>query len=289
MTGMPAIKPRESMTGFAAGEVLVGKHCFQLSVKSVNQKGLRLQLIHPLGDEIGEQLRQSLQNKVTRGYVELKIQLDQERCGAESDFLQWREQCKFKDLPMPTWSDYYNKQRVAGDSFQVVLSQDEQKIFSVGVSQLLEMFVNTRIEEGLRLSQYILDYLQNISEHLQQVKQLLPDEQSQRLTEMKGRIEQLVSGLGSEDRAELIRELAVLMEKLDVSEECDRLDMHLRQFESALVEKAREGKFLDFLCQEINRELTTLSNKCHSASISYHSIEMKTILEKIREQVQNLA
>ena len=117
----------------------------------------------------------------------------------------------------------------------------------------------------------------------------LPQVHQEKVLRFKQKVESYGANLEANTRGDLGAELAILLEKLDVSEECDRLMIHFEHMDQALGSEHQGGKHLDFLCQEIFREINTLGNKCQDAKISRSVVFLKTQLEKIREQVQNLA
>ena len=113
------------------------------------------------------------------------------------------------------------------------------------------------------------------------------EDQQSRLQE---RLSGLTQGLESELQQRLLIEVAVLADKLDIREELDRLNSHFSQFRGILLDESLDscGRRLDFLCQEIFREINTTGSKCHMIEITQLTIEMKALLERMREQVQNL-
>nr|WP_241433514.1 DUF1732 domain-containing protein [Listeria floridensis] len=121
---------------------------------------------------------------------------------------------------------------------------------------------------------------------LDNVKTAVPEMETtyrERLTE---RLEKLA---GTEfDERMVLSEIAVLLERADINEEIERLSSHLKQFYSILTQEGAIGRKLDFLIQEMNREVNTIGSKAMSLSITQNVVEMKTTLEKIREQVQNV-
>ena len=100
-----------------------------------------------------------------------------------------------------------------------------------------------------------------------------------------------VSTLNSEEPERIVREIALFADRCDISEELTRIDSHLKQFHSyikAAGDDEAVGRPLDFLCQELNREFNTIGSKANDAEIARHVVHLKTELEKVREQVQNV-
>ncbi|MBQ1206734.1 MAG: DUF1732 domain-containing protein, partial [Clostridia bacterium] len=104
---------------------------------------------------------------------------------------------------------------------------------------------------------------------------------------MKNRIRELLDG-ANYDESRLLTECAVFADKADISEELARLDSHFSQFKKILKEDVPVGRKLDFLVQEMNREVNTIGSKCNDSEIAKQVIEAKSFVEKIREQIQNI-
>jgi len=143
-----------------------------------------------------------------------------------------------------------------------------------------------RAREGQELGKIIdrfltkfLDLLDHINARLPQVHEKL----EQRLQERIAKI-----SAAPVDNERLVQELALLLNRMDVTEEMDRINIHLREMAATLAKDESVGRRLDFLCQELNREANTLCAKAQDGEISKMGVEMKVIVEKLREQVQNL-
>lgn len=170
------------------------------------------------------------------------------------------------------------------------LDEDETASFiidvlSLAVNEILKMKIN----EGLHLQQNILECLSEIEGHLKNVTSVskeLPDVYKRKL---KNRIDQLLSDEKiSIDPERLALEVALLADKSDINEEIIRLESHIRQFHSILKKEDYVGRKLDFLVQEMNREMNTIGSKSNEINILNDVVEMKSQLEKIREQIQNV-
>lgn len=272
-----------SMTAFAAirGDSSDGGG-FNLQLRSVNHRSLKVS-VHGLDPELESKVADVLRARFERGCIDLFVQVDKQG-KAEDELLKWVERCRAKDLPLPTWSDLFRQQESSSSKSERI-SED---FLMETLSKLMVKFRERRLEEGGRLVQFIADYLQQMHESQQKLLDLLPNLQAKRVERLKARVSVYAKELDQEMQRDLGTEVAVLLEKLDVAEECDRLAIHLDRFSKSISQEARGGKYLDFLCQEIFREINTLNNKSQSAEVSALAIEIKTGVEKIREQVQNL-
>jgi uncharacterized protein (TIGR00255 family) len=151
----------------------------------------------------------------------------------------------------------------------------------------LDSYDLMRIREGKALEEDFRGRLRTMRSRVDEIKRHAPEAMDQRAGKLKERIASMVGDLHIDD-ARLAQEVAILAEKADITEELVRIGSHCSQFEESLSKNDALGRRLDFLIQEINREVNTLSVKASDASISNIVIEMKAELEKIREQVQNV-
>ena len=151
--------------------------------------------------------------------------------------------------------------------------------------EVLERLIESRAAEGKRLHQILLGNLDAIGQQLSTLEPIansLPQLQQQRLQERVAALETKI------DDERMAQEVALLAQKADVREELDRLSIHIDQARSLIHSCGPHGRRLDFLTQELNREANTLGAKAICSEISNASIELKVIVEQIREQVQNI-
>lgn len=166
------------------------------------------------------------------------------------------------------------------DQFKAVLKQV--------IKQALEKLVKMKENEGLALSQDILARLDTIKESINELDHLAPHAANRFQQELQLRIEELLPGrIENEER--ILREICIYAEKVDISEELTRLRSHLKQFADLIKSSIGSvGKTLDFLVQEMNREINTIGSKASELKISQIVVSIKSELERIREQVQNI-
>ena len=144
-----------------------------------------------------------------------------------------------------------------------------------------------RKKEGTVLQKDLTRRLQSIEGRLRVVQQRIPSALKASGVRLKTRVSKLLDGQ-SVNMDRVAQELAMLAERSDVTEELTRLRSHVAQFRTALKEKVPVGKRLDFLLQEMGREVNTIGSKANDGEISAEVVELKSELEKIREQVQNI-
>ncbi len=144
-----------------------------------------------------------------------------------------------------------------------------------------------RANEGAHLLQDMKERIGTIGTLIAAIAQKAPQNVTDEFEKLKKRVQELLDG-SQVDEGRLEQELAIISDKVDISEECTRLQSHLKQLENTLASKAASGKRITFILQEILRETNTINSKTTDLEIAGHAIKMKEELEKIREQAQNL-
>ncbi|MED4532599.1 YicC/YloC family endoribonuclease [Metabacillus fastidiosus] len=161
----------------------------------------------------------------------------------------------------------------------------EEKIIQV-VKNATEQLVIMRNAEGEQLGKDLNIKLKQLLEHTEQLEQYAPSVVKHYHDKVHKRLQEFVSGTIDENR--LIQEAAIFADKVDISEELIRIRSHIRQFSEALLQKGAVGRKLDFLVQELNREANTIGSKANDSEIAKIVVELKSIIEKLKEQVQNI-
>jgi uncharacterized protein (TIGR00255 family) len=166
--------------------------------------------------------------------------------------------------------------------------QDFKSIYEASeklLLQALDELIENRLREGERMQKLIQDRCASLQQIVDKVREQLPDIQQRYREKLTARLEELKAGVDS-DRLE--QELVFLAQKMDVDEELDRLDAHLKEINEALDRDEAVGRRLDFLMQELNREANTLGSKSADISTTQASVELKVLIEQMREQIQNI-
>ena len=295
--------PIYSMTGFARVQVSVNDQLsYTLSLKSVNHRFLDVQLRMPSGlDALEMDLRKALKDSLVRGHVDLTVSVDrtlQQKAGYNRElvagyvaaFASAREEFSLAGevdlnavlrLPGALQSDSRAEEELA------LLAQSVRH----QIGPLLEELKIMRAREGQALEEILNATLDRLSEATKGAEELGP-EIEQRFQE---RLEQrLLAATGPEfNRQRLLEEVAVLVERSDVSEELARMHTHISHFRQLLAAGGEVGKKLDFLLQEMNREANTMLSKTGGVGgkgtrMTELGLAMKAEIEKSREQIQNL-
>ncbi len=164
-----------------------------------------------------------------------------------------------------------------------------QELALSGVQQALEQLTENREREGKALQEMISSRCAQITGIVEQVKQRRPEvNESIRAKWVSNLEDRLAQWSESADGGRLEQELAMLAQKIDVDEELDRLQTHIKEVEKVLQRKEAVGRRLDFLMQELNREANTLSSKSQDAETTKLAVDLKVLIEQMREQVQNI-
>jgi len=292
------------MTGFARTQVRVHDTlAYTLSVKSVNHRFLDIQLRLPAGlDALEMELRRVLKESLVRGHVELTLSVDrttQQRAGYNREmvagyidaFRQARAEFRLKGDP-----DLNGVLRMPGALQTESRSNSEEDVAALtgsalnAVGPLLEELKVMRGREGEALENILRACLDRLSETVDGVAALRPEVEQryqERLTQ------RLTAATGNEfNRQRLLEEVAVLVDRSDISEELERMYTHIGHFRELLTAGGEVGKKLDFLLQEMNREANTLLSKTGGVGgkgtrITELGLAMKADIEKAREQIQN--
>lgn len=177
------------------------------------------------------------------------------------------------------------------EEFITFLEEDEENeefesIILDTVEQAAIHLQEMRAVEGEALKNDMLSQLEKIEQRVFHLKKYAPEVVEQYVSRLRKRIEEFTSDQLDEIR--LMNEVAIFADKADINEELTRLDSHISQFKQIIKENQPVGRKLDFLLQEMNREVNTIGSKANDSKIAMEVVEMKTLLEKMKEQVQNV-
>ncbi|AAZ96427.1 Conserved hypothetical protein [Thiobacillus denitrificans ATCC 25259] len=284
-----------SMTGFAAHSFNVDHASVNVELRSVNQRYLELHF--RLADEfrpLETQLRELLQQRLARGKVECRIGLAHLSAAPPDNGLnpailerlvRWQDDV-LERLPGAAPLSVNEVLRWPGAMQNAVVSQatlDEAAL--AGFRAALDELVESRRREGAKLRQHILDRLDAAEAQVAVLKPLLPVLAAAQREKLG---ERLREALGEAGHERLAQEVALAAQKVDVDEEVSRLATHFTEVRRVLDQSGAVGKRLDFLMQELHREANTLGSKSVAVETSRTSLELKVLIEQMREQVQNI-
>ena len=167
--------------------------------------------------------------------------------------------------------------------------QDDWPVIKPVIQDALAAMTKMRTEEGVALAADLAHNGRQILENLDAITRRQPEVTQSYQTRLTTRVQQALSELNvTVQPADLLRELALFADRSDISEEIVRLRSHLQQYEAALMLPESSGRKLEFIVQEMGREVNTIGSKANDAEISQLVVEIKTALERIREQIQNV-
>lgn len=289
-----------SMTGFGRGTAENGTASVTVDVKTVNNRFLDLNLRLPAEIAAMEnEIRSEVAARISRGRVDLSIQLDRTQVSELepndamiNGYLAAIARMQ-SDYGLKGEADINTIIRLPNVFRQKRLEADES-LRSVVMSALdaaLSDLVKMRENEGVKLSRVLHECLQQIERRIPLIESLTAVVTDEYQTRLSKRIEEMLgkSGLNAEiDRGRLVQEAAYLADRADISEEIARLKAHIGHFTDIMAEETDVGKRLDFLTQELNREANTVSSKTANLVIKENALAIKSEIEKIREQVQNI-
>jgi len=298
------------MTGFGRGECIRYDRKAKVELKSVNHRfsdfTIKLpRFLNPLEDRIRKRLSQD----ITRGkvdvwisfesYTQKDITINVNESFADTYMDALRILSKRYSLGEPEMRPALellakNPDVVTFDKFESALSskevQDEiWELLSEAMENALKQFNGMRDAEGDAMSKDIESKHQEIRSIVGQMRERAPLIVNDHASKLRNRLSDLMNKIrNSPDESRLLTEIAILADKSDVDEELARLISHLDQLESMLKEDGAIGRKMDFLVQELNREANTVSSKSSDVNMTKLAVDLKSLIEKVREQVQNI-
>jgi uncharacterized protein (TIGR00255 family) len=289
-----------SMTGFGKGESSDDRYKFTVEIKTVNNRYNDIHIRMPRHIRfLEENIRKIVKEYVNRGRVDVSVNMDVEE-GTDIDVrpnvdlaLKYKEavsklsQVLEKDEELSI-SDFIKFDEVIEIKRE---EMDEAKTWNRLSSALengLEALNNMRLIEGKELSNDMINNIDKIVKVLDEItsgsKNVVDDYKSK----LEARIKEILKEEYSIDENRLYNEIAIYADKVDINEEIIRLESHIKQIKATLNKGGTVGRKLDFILQEANREINTIGSKTQDLNITKHIIEVKNLIEKIREQAQNI-
>jgi uncharacterized protein (TIGR00255 family) len=287
-----------SMTGFGKGIAGKGNLSVDVEIKSINSRYLEISLRLPNSILAKEyEIREIIRQKFTRGKLNVSISikrngasadipvLDSDKLKAYASLLkQVKKQAKLSDKIK---LEHFLSIRDIFTVNNTEYSEEEFELVKEALATAMDDLINMKNLEGSELSKDLINRIHTIETCLKSIEQNIQESVKEHFELLRARINQLLSDVEiNKDR--LDTELALLADKSDITEECVRLNSHIKFFKETLESGSDNGRKLNFLCQEMNREANTISSKTVSTFISHQSVLIKEEIEKIREQIQNI-
>lgn len=289
----------KSMTGFGRCEIAEGDRKITVEMKSVNHRYLDINIKMPKKLSFFEAaIRSELKNYIQRGKLDIFISYE--------DFTESNVCVKYNKELAGEYMSYLkqmaedfsldNDVRVSALSrYPEVLIMEEQTVDEEELWVLLnraikgaaEAFVDTRIREGGNLKNDLITKLDGMLTHVDYITKRSPEIIDEYKKKLKDKVKELLED-AQIDESRLLMEVTIFADKVCVDEELVRLRSHIETTRDSLVKGGGIGRKLDFIAQEMNREANTILSKTSDLEISNHAIELKTEIEKVREQIQNI-
>jgi uncharacterized protein (TIGR00255 family) len=288
-----------SMTGFGRGEWSQDGNLFIAEIRTVNNRFRDVILRLPKAlQSLEDEIRSIVASRIKRGRVEVSVQVEKAK-----------EEPYALELNVPLVTSYLRIMKELSDRFGlenhvnpldlcqlkdvILFKPEEQSVEEVRagirevIGQALESCDRMRTREGEAIERDLMQRITFVRKCLEEIEvrtSLVVNDYREKLRE---RVERLANEVQL-DETRLVQEVALFADRCDISEEVSRARSHLDQFSGYLSSEDGVGRKLDFLLQEINREINTMSAKASDSSISLKAVEIKAELEKLREQVQNV-
>ena len=287
------------MTGFGRCELNDGQRKITVEIKSVNHRFLDMTIKIPKKLNFFEaNIRTLLKKYIQRGKVDVFILYE--------DLTEHTSVLKYnQELAKEYWL-YFEKManqfRIVNNvtvadlaKFPEVFAMEEQEIdeeslwnrLEKAVTEAAVKLVETRNREGENLRQDMLMKLDGMLAHVDYIEKRSPELIAEYRINLKNKVKELLDGAQLDD-ARIITEVTIYADKICVDEEVVRLKSHIQNVKRILSEQEGVGRKLDFMAQEMNREANTILSKSNDMEITNRAIELKTEIEKIREQIQNI-
>jgi len=283
----------KSMTGFGRGSAGKGPNKIDVEIRTVNSRFLETKIRGFNLDPILEiKVRNTLETSLQRGNVQVRFEL---KSGQDSQKLSFNRK-RFEilqDVIKKIHVDYGQRMNLSDIiSTNDLLSADEPENLKPGIIlKAVELALNQvnemREKEGHQIQTDILNRMELLQTRIDEVGEISGKFSLEKQVQMREKISELLDGEAL-DETRLIQEVAFLSERADVTEEIVRCKSHFTQLSSYMNQEEPVGKRINFLIQEIGREVNTIGSKSPQPTVTNHVIEIKGELEKIREQVQNI-
>lgn len=288
-----------SMTGYGRAQQLVAGRDITVEIKSVNHRYFEFSTRTPRAyGFLDDKLKSFVQSRISRGKVEVYVSI----VNVEADTIQVEINKELANAYLTALRELGSELSIPDDLTLSSISrfsdiftvrkalEDEDAVWDavkVVLEAAVERFVAMRRAEGERLKEDILSRLKEIDQNVAFVEERSP----QTVQDYHDRLYQKIKEVlvdSTVDEQRIITETAIFADRVAVAEETVRLRSHLAQFETILNTSEPVGRKLDFLVQEINREINTIGSKAQDVQVAKVVVEMKSAVEKIREQIQNI-
>ncbi|MEM6942064.1 MAG: YicC/YloC family endoribonuclease [Pseudomonadota bacterium] len=293
----------KSMTAFASAQGAFDAYTWSWELRSVNGKGLDLRLRVPDWiPGLEQSLKEKLSRAVARGNVTLNLKITREDGAGrmsvnaqalEDTFaaLETVESVALSQgisLAPPTAADVLAMRGVMEASASDDNTEELAHALIQDLDPVIEAFLNMRSSEGGKLSDVLLGQIDEIEQLTNAAADMLETRRDEMEASFQQALSRVMDGAGQTDTARIAQEIALLAVKADVTEEIDRLHAHVSAARELVSTGSPMGRKLDFLAQEFNREANTLCSKAQHTNLTQIGLALKSVIDQMREQVQNV-
>ncbi|RUL55861.1 YicC/YloC family endoribonuclease [Lysinibacillus antri] len=287
-----------SMTGFGRGVTNTENYQLTVEIRSVNHRFLEIYTKFPKEWlEVESLAKKIVAEYVQRGKLDVVVNLKSGGNEATTFQINWplieaykkvKEQLR-EVVPLEekwTMNEIFSLENALSYEKEPLPLEELQIGIAQAIRQAAEQLLDMRKQEGIQLKNALLLYKEQLHEQVELIRQQSTEAVKKYREKLIERITDIATVDVLDDR--ILAEVAIFAERVDISEELDRLVSHFKQLEGTLEESVSVGRKLDFLMQEMHREINTIGSKNQSTEVSIAVVQSKTILEKMREQVQNI-
>ena len=289
----------KSMTGYGRAERVFDEYKITVEVKSVNNRYLDYNVkLYKQYSFLEEVVRDCISSAISRGKVDVFIQFDNMASDdtvvtlnenvAESYYKAMLDMAGLLGIEndvtatsMSRFADIFTVEKKEQDKEKI--AADARAVITEALNDLTE----NRKREGQRLKEFFDNCISGVKDILSVIKERSPETVADYKLRIKERIEEILGGV-EVDEARLLTEVGIFADKVNITEEITRFESHLKEFNSLLNSDIPVGRKLDFTIQELNREANTMGSKCNDFTIGKAVVDLKSEIEKLREQVQNI-
>ena len=292
------------MTGFSSTDWITDDFNFSLELKSVNGRGLDLRTRLPTGfEDLEKKVKSILGASIKRGNISLNLRMDLKESSKDfqininflnsvfqaDEIVQTEAKRKGISLAPSKATDYLQIKGVFGpENFEKHNFEKLKEITFLKFQDVLKDFLASRLAEGVELKNILLKNIEDISVLLKKTDNILAKRKKKYTAKLRENLIMITESVNQFDEGRIEQELALLAVKADVSEEIDRLHSHVINGTKIINSNGAKGRRLEFLLQELNREANTLCSKSNDIALTEIGLELKLIVDRLREQVQNV-
>lgn len=289
-----------SMTGFGRGEATENGITATVEIKSLNSRYLDLSIRLPQRLQDKELiLKELVQKTISRGKLNINVHVTESDSGEphiKVDEVKVKAYARIlREVQEAAGIEgSLNVRNITGFGDVFITQEDDEEILAekwavalIALNSAVENLIAMRTQEGDQLKNDLIERIENIEANLKDIEKVTNGRVEEIRNKLRERIQQLFDDENF-DKERLETEVAVIADKMDITEEIVRMRAHLKFFIEAIEQAEPAGRRLNFLTQEMNRELNTIGSKANDSEIAHHVVRSKETLEQIREQVQNV-